>query len=38
MGFDFGWPLDDLESFSTGVRREKTGRAPQLNFVIEQGF
>jgi outer membrane protein insertion porin family len=38
MGFDFGWPLDDLENFTTGERREKTGRAPQLNFVIEQGF
>lgn len=38
MGFDFGWPLDDLESFSDSRRFKKTGRAPQLNFVIEQGF
>ena len=38
MGFDFGWPLDDLESFSDGSRHTKVGRAPQLNFVIEQGF
>jgi hypothetical protein len=38
MGFDFGWPLDDLENFRDGTRRKKVGRAPQLNFVIEQGF
>jgi outer membrane protein assembly complex protein YaeT len=38
MGFDFGWALDDLENFRDGTRREKKGRAPQLNFVIEQGF
>lgn len=38
MGFDFGWPLDDLEEFNSGRRTQKVGRSPQLNFVIEQGF
>ena len=37
MGFDFGWPLDDLETY-TGARVQKTGKAPVVNFVIEQGF
>lgn len=37
MGFDFGWPLDDLEDFN-GNRVERSGRAPQVQFTIEQGF
>jgi outer membrane protein insertion porin family len=38
MGFDFGWPLDDQESYSSGERIPNVGRAPKVNFVIEQGF
>lgn len=37
MGFDFGWPLDDLETYEGG-RVPKSGRSPTVNFVIEQGF
>jgi len=37
MGFDFGWPLDDIETYS-GDRHPKAGNAPVVNFVIEQGF
>jgi outer membrane protein insertion porin family len=37
MGFDFGWPLDDVETY-TGDRHPKAGNAPVVNFVIEQGF
>jgi outer membrane protein insertion porin family len=37
MGFDFGWPLDLVENYD-GSRSKKTGRGPEVNFVIEQGF
>lgn len=37
MGFDFGWPLDPIENYD-GSRSIKTGRGPEVNFVIEQGF
>jgi outer membrane protein assembly complex protein YaeT len=37
MGFDFGWPLDDLEDYS-GNRQKRVGRSPTVNFTIEQGF
>ncbi|MEO6095084.1 MAG: outer membrane protein assembly factor BamA [Fibrobacteria bacterium] len=37
MGFDFGWALDDLETYD-GQRVKKVGKAPVVNFVIEQGF
>jgi outer membrane protein assembly complex protein YaeT len=37
MGFDFGWPLDDIETYS-GDRHPKVGKSPVVNFVIEQGF
>jgi outer membrane protein insertion porin family len=37
MGFDFGWPLDDVETYS-GDRVPYNSRAPKVNFVIEQGF
>jgi len=37
MGFDFGWPLDDVENYD-GTRQAKIGNAPVVNFVIEQGF
>ncbi len=37
MGFDFAWPLDDLEDFN-GNRVPRSGRAPQVQFTIEQGF
>lgn len=37
MGFDFGWPLDDVESYE-GTRHVKIGNSPVINFVIEQGF
>jgi outer membrane protein assembly complex protein YaeT len=37
MGFDFGWPLDDTETYQ-GAREQKIGKSPVVNFVIEQGF
>lgn len=37
MGFDFGWPLDDLEDYD-GRRYPRVGRSPTVNFTIEQGF
>jgi outer membrane protein insertion porin family len=37
MGFDFGWPLDDRETYD-GARAPVVGHAPVVNFVIEQGF
>ena len=37
MGFDFGWPLDDVETYS-GDRHPKVGKSPVVNFVIEQGI
>lgn len=37
MGFDFGWPLDDIETYD-GQRVQKVGHSPVVNFVIEQGF
>jgi outer membrane protein assembly complex protein YaeT len=37
MGFDFGWPLDDVEAYD-GTRYKKVGKSPVVNFVIEQGF
>ncbi|MDB5049905.1 MAG: outer membrane protein assembly complex, YaeT protein [Fibrobacteres bacterium] len=37
MGFDFGWPLDDRETYD-GARVPVVGKAPVVNFVIEQGF
>lgn len=37
MGFDFGWPLDDLEDYN-GNRVKRIGRSPTVNFTIEQGF
>ena len=37
MGFDFGWPLDDIETYG-GDRHPKSGKSPVVNFVIEQGF
>lgn len=37
MGFDFGWPLDDIETYD-GDRHPKAGKSPVVNFVIEQGF
>ncbi|MEO7424058.1 MAG: outer membrane protein assembly factor BamA [Fibrobacteria bacterium] len=37
MGFDFGWPLDDRETYD-GARAPIVGRAPSVNFVIEQGI
>jgi outer membrane protein assembly complex protein YaeT len=37
MGFDFGWPLDDVETYN-GDRHPKAGNSPVVNFVIEQGF
>ncbi len=37
MGFDFGWPLDDEETYQ-GARVPVVGKAPKVNFVIEQGF
>ncbi len=37
MGFDFAWPLDDLEDYS-GRRYPPVGASPQVQFTIEQGF
>ncbi len=37
MGFDFGWPLDDLEDYQ-GRRYAPTGYTPDVQFTIEQGF
>ena len=37
MGFDFGWPLDDLEDYY-GRRYPPIGHTPEVQFTIEQGF
>jgi outer membrane protein insertion porin family len=37
MGFDFGWPLDDRETYN-GQRVPVSSHSPVVNFVIEQGF
>jgi outer membrane protein assembly complex protein YaeT len=37
MGFDFGWPLDDVENYN-GTRSKPIDKSPTVNFVIEQGF
>jgi outer membrane protein assembly complex protein YaeT len=37
MGFDFGWPLDDRETYQ-GERVPVSSHSPVVNFVIEQGF
>ncbi len=37
MGFDFGWPLDDLEDYG-GHRYKAIGHSPAIQFTIEQGF